>query len=508
MPRKDIVDGEPYTEEPQGRSGLELTFESSLRGTPGMINLLYSPDGELLHQEVLRHPTPGHNIVTTLDYAKQKYAENALRKHAPRGGAMVIVDVQNGDILAMASNPGFDLNEFIPGISDARYAKLRDNPLMPMHGRAFQGRYPPASTFKAITSIAALECGAISPSTYYHCNTYFKIGEKKFWNWNHKTPEGDLNVVSALKRSCNPFFYQAALDMGKEPLIEMSQRLGFGEVTGIPLPGENAGIIPTDAYMMRTQNMRMTSGILAQMAIGQVIEASPLQVAQGMAGIANGESLPKLRLVKQIQDFNDGIVEAWDTGTKKQLNFKTASRDAVVKGMVAVVNGSGGTGHQAYVKNARIAGKTGTAQWKYFGEDDDRNRNLAWFAGFLPADNPQYAFAVVYEGAKGESVSGGQEAAPIVKEVFANIMRHREDDPTLIAALNGKRKKDPKDGENAGDSNEDEDADEDGTKNKRPKKAAPKAKPVQQPPPQPAAPPTQSKGGLKGLFRKLFKKTL
>jgi penicillin-binding protein 2 len=484
MPRKEIVEGEPFTEEPEGRAGLEQKFESYLRGTPGMINLLYSPDGTLLHDEVLRRPAPGHNVVLTLDYSKQKYAENALKKHAPNGGAMVILDVRNGDILAMASNPGFDLNEFIPGISSARFDQLKNDPLKPMNGRAFQGLYPPASTFKAVTGLAALESGAITPQTYYYCDTSFQIGDRAFWNWNRKTPEGDLNIVTAIKRSCNPFFYQAALAMGKQPLIDMANRLGFGEVTGIPLP-EQKGVVPTDDYMLRVNKMKINGGLLAQMSIGQGdVYASPLQVAQCMAAIADGQNMPKLRLVKQIQDYNDGVVEAWEPAVRRRVDLNPIAREAVVKGMIEVVNGSGGTGHAASFDDAvEVAGKTGTGQWRIFGDDDPRNQYLAWFAGFLPARNPLYAFAVVYEGAKGEDVSGGRVAAPIVREVFKNIYKNAStEDPALLAAA---KEQAPK-----AEIILDEGA------------PVPKAEPVENAAPPP--PTAKPKDGLRGLFRRLF----
>jgi len=434
LPVGPINEGEPLIEEPIGRAGLELSFENDLRGKPGMINLLFNTDGSKLNEEVLRRPVPGNNVVTTLDYGFQIFAETALKRHAINGGAMVIMDVRNGDILAMASNPGFDLNEFIPGMSKARFEELKNDPREPLGGRAYQGNYFPASTFKIVTALAGLESNKVPADKFYFCDTSFTIGDRTFHNWNTKSAEGDLNVVAAIKRSCNTFFYQAAMDIGTTDLIGMAERMGFGVPTGIPLAGEAKGFVPTDAFYQQRYKHRILPGILASISIGQVVEASPLQVAQCMATVADGTNMPKVRLVKQVQDFNDNVIQAWPPEVRKQVGLRQDARDTVVKGMIAVVNSDGGTGHNAQVEGVQVAGKTGTAQWKLY-PDESKNRRLAWFTGFLPAQNPLYAFAVVYEGAPGENVSGGAIAAPVVQEVFEKIYKNAspEDDLILMA---------------------------------------------------------------------------
>lgn len=486
LPTKEIVEGEPFAEEPMGRSGLELSFEEQLRGTPGAISLLFSPSGELLHDEILRKPVPGHNLVTTLDYKMQRYAESALQEHAPNGGAMVIMDVKGGDILAMASNPGFDLNEFIPGISATRYKELTDDPKTPLYGRAFQGGYFPASTFKVVTALAALESGKVTPNTTFDCDAYFQLGKDTFRNWN-KDSEGPMTVVEAIKRSCNTWFYQAGLATGSGNLIAMAQRLGFGSATGIPL-AEGKGLVPTDSMYMQRYGYKILPGILCSMSIGQIVTCSPLQAVQCMATVADGNNMPQARLVLQVQDLNDRVVQAWEPSVRRQVNLQPEARDTVVRGMMEVVNGSGGTGQAAGIKHAKIAGKTGTAQWKIYKNSDD-NRNLAWFTGFLPAENPVYAFAVVYEGSPGETVSGGRVAAPIVREVFDNIYEDAPpDDPLLIAS------KEPKRALLVDDEDTTAEAD------------APKAQPAEAPTAEPPPPPSSGQGGIRGLFRRLFRR--
>lgn len=426
LPQGPIVDGDPLFEEMEGREGLEVTFDHHLKGMPGEINLLFDPDGKLLADEVLRRPMPGHTVVTTLDFNLQKYAENALKKTARNGGSMVIMDVRNGDILAMASNPGFDLNEFVPGIRSARLEELVNDPRMPMFARSFRGEYPPASTFKIVTSLGALESGKVTAATSFNCTISMMIGDRAFHNWNTKNDEGPMNVITALKRSCNTWFYAAALQAGADPVTNMAFRLGFGERTGIPLKAEARGNVPNSA------DHRILGGELANIAIGQgAVTATPLQVCQAMSALGDGTRMFQPRLVKQVQSIGEQVVDATDERrVRRELEITPEHRETVVKGMVAVVSGPGGTGRAAAIEQAQVAGKTGTAQWRVA-----KDQRLAWFTGFLPASQPVLAFAVVYEGRPGEKIGGGAIAAPIVKEVFSNFYAGAPTDDPLVAAM-------------------------------------------------------------------------
>jgi penicillin-binding protein 2 len=422
LPTGPIEDGDLLFEDLQGKSGLEFTYEATLRGKSGLINLLFDADGKLMHDEMLVRPVPGANVVTTLDVNLQRYAENALAKHARSGGAMVIMDIRSGEILTMASNPNFDLNLFIPGISPENYKALTESKQQPMYARTFLGTYPPASTFKIVTALGALDSGKIQDNTLFDCCAALEIGNRVFHN-HTKNGEGEMNVVNAIKRSCNTWFYQAAMRAGGEPIMSMARNLGFGEKTGILLEGESSGYLPT--------GRKIVGGELANISIGQgQVLATPLQVCQSMAAVADGEYLIQPQLVRQIQAFDDKIIKTFPKNVKRRLSLNREYRDAVVKGMVAVVSGGGGTGHAAAIKQAQIAGKTGTAQWR-IGKD----QNLAWFTGFLPANNPILAFAVVYEGAPGEDVSGGRKAAPIVKEVFSKFYEKASPEDPLVAAM-------------------------------------------------------------------------
>ncbi|MEI6536708.1 MAG: penicillin-binding transpeptidase domain-containing protein, partial [Verrucomicrobiaceae bacterium] len=264
LPLGPIQDGDAMFEEQEGREGLEKSFDRDLQGKPGSINILFNPDGTKMKEEVLRRPIPGNNVVTTLDYNFQKYAENALAKHTT-GGAMVILDIRTGEILAMASFPLFDLNLFIPGVTTQNLQRLSQDKTLPLFARAFRGEYPPASTFKVVVSLAGLESGAITPRTAFECSSSLQVGDRVFHNWN-KEGEGEMNVVSAIKRSCNTWFYQAGLATGAAPITAMALRLGFGERTGIPLAAEAPGFVPTDAWLMQHLGHKMLGGDIANLS--------------------------------------------------------------------------------------------------------------------------------------------------------------------------------------------------------------------------------------------------
>lgn len=429
LPVTPIQDGDPLFEETEGRQGLELSFNRYLEGQPGIVNVLFDPNGRKIKEELIRAPKPGHNVVTTIDASFQIHAENALRRNA-RSGAFVLIHIPTGDILALASWPVFDPNLFIPGISAEAFRELNEDNLLPLFARSFRGMYPPASTYKVVTALAALETGRIDRNSMFSCPPSFTLGNHTFRNHttNH---EGSMNVVRAIMRSCNTWFYQVGLQTGAPAMMEMSRRLGMGMVTGVPLQAEGAGIVPDDEFMQRVHRRRIMAGDTVNMSIGQgPLLCTPLQAAQLMAAVANGESMPKLRLVRQIQDLNDNVIEYFPTGERSRVNLDPVAREVVIEGMVASVYGSGATGRRAAVEGVQVAGKTGTGQWK-------PNQNLAWFAGFAPAANPVYAFAALYEGSPRERVSGGGTAAPIVHDVLSKVF-HEEDNDDLPEIEEGK----------------------------------------------------------------------
>ena len=418
MPTGVPVSGEPLFPYSEGREGLEASFEEYLQGEAGELHRLFNERGELVMEEMSKRPVPGGTVVTTLDLGMQKLAESTLARYCRRG-ALVVLDVRSGDVLAMASRPGYDPNVFLPYIGEKDFAKLRDDPSKPLFPRAFAGAYPPASTFKVVTALAALDSGVVNGDTRINGPGGLKIGNRWFRNW-HSGHEGKIDVERALARSCNTWFYRVGMDTGAENFCSMAQRLGFGRPTGLPLAGEVGGLLPTEGWMREKFGHGFADGYLANAAIGQgEVLTTPLQVAQMMAAVANRSSVLQLRLVSHIQDLDGHVVKEYPVVAKNALKISARNLNLVTTGLTQVVHSSYGTGKGAANGYQRVAGKTGTGQWGA----TDKKQYVAWFAGFVPADNPRFAFAALYEGRPGEYLSGGKKAAPIVSDYFGDIFR-------------------------------------------------------------------------------------
>ncbi len=372
------------SDEQAGRSGIELAYDKALAGKT--------------------------DVVLSLDARLQHLAENTMRE-AGCQGACVLIDPETGDLLAMASVPGYDLNDWIP-LRQAYYEKLSKDPRNPLLPRAYGGNYFPASTFKLVTALAALKSGAIDENTMMSGPSALKIDGRTFHNWNSED-EGPMNVERAILRSNNTWFYQAAAKTTLAPILDVAAQLGFGQVTGLPLR-ESPGGLPSDDYYQEHFGHRIRPRDLPSIAVGQVVEVTPLQVAVATAAFGNGGKVwiprltmdqPKARLRNNLLDH--GITQA--------------HLDIIKRGMVSVVNDKDGTGGRAKIPGVTVAGKTGTAQWKIYN-DNSFNRNLAWFTGFAPAEHPRLAFAIVYEGRPGESVSGGALCGPLVKTIVGESL--------------------------------------------------------------------------------------
>ncbi|MFT6177778.1 MAG: penicillin-binding protein 2 [Paracoccaceae bacterium] len=416
LPSGPINEGDPLFQSVMGKSGFEKIFDQKLRGEPGLKKMIFDKNGTKVLDEAIRRPRPGGNVVTTIDLDWQRYAERVLREGSKRG-AFVVIDIQTGEVLVMASRPTFDLNEFVPYITQDRLDELYNDPASPLFSRAYQSKYPPASTFKPVVTLAAISNGAIRYDQKFDCPDKIKIG--KIYMRNHSPGhQGWVEAKRALAKSINPWFYQVGIETGPQGFLSVARRLGYGSKTGLPLLGETAGVAPTPDYITKKTGRTTTDGDTANLAIGQgLMEASPLQVAQAMAAIGNGSVLMELQLVRQIQDFHGRVIEAPTFKKRNELSLSPIALKTTQEGMRDVVHASYGTGKRADLGFTIMCGKTGTAQWG----PKSKNQNLAWFSGFFPFENPRYAFAVVYEGVPGESVSGGRKAAPMVKRFFRNF---------------------------------------------------------------------------------------
>jgi len=422
LPTGPINHNEPLWEESEGRAGFEKIFNSELSGTDGVKRLLFDEKGNKLLEEQVKRPRPGGTIVSTINLEWQKLAEEVLEKGCERG-AFVVIDVLTGEVLVMASRPTFDLNSFIPGISNTEFRALQDDPATPLFGRAFQSAYPPASAFKPVVALAAVNQGLVDEFTKINCPVAIKIGNHTFKNWSD-TPEGEIGVKRAIARSCNTWFYQVGIKTGPMVFLNLAKRLGLGDKTGLPLIGETSGLVPDHEWMKKNEGRRILDGDTANMSIGQgSLLASPLQVAQMMAGIGNGGALPELSLISQIQDSRGRVIKAFEPKRRNWLGLDKYSVSLIHEGMRDVVDTGYGTGRGGGLSYTSLAGKTGTAQWG----PPSLDQRLAWFAGYMPYDNPRYAFAVLYEGKPGERVSGGRLAAPMVRNFFEPLKEEIQD---------------------------------------------------------------------------------
>lgn len=405
----------------EGREGIEQTFNAMLSGKHGEYKITFDKDGRKTSEKIVSPPVPGYTVVTTIDLHLQEMAEKALEAKAKRG-AIVIIDPNNGDILALASWPTYDPNAFVPSISAEKFKALQDDPDIPLLPRAFRSSYPPGSTFKVAVGIAALENGTVTPDDQFNCAPALQVGNVTFHNWK-KTERGDLNFVQALTESCDTWFYQVGIKTGADPIIDWALRLGFGAKCGIPLRGEVEGRVPNNDYMRATHGRKLLNGDIANLSIGQGdMLVTPLQMAQAMGIIGNGGKFFQTRLVTQVQALDGAIVTAYNVREKRTLNLSDSTQNELRMGLIDAVNAPAGTAHQARLDATEMAGKTGTAQWG----PKKKERTAAWFAGFLPADKPQYAFAALYEGDVGSKVHGGTAAAPMIGKIFKEVYKEEK----------------------------------------------------------------------------------
>jgi penicillin-binding protein 2 len=402
----------------EGREGLEQTFDDQLRGKPGQLTLTFDKDGNKTGERISTQPEPGYNLVTTIDVEVQKLAEKILQKRAKKG-AIVLIDPNNGEVLALASWPTINPNDFVPTISTDKFQKIESDPNIPMLPRAYRSAYPAGSTFKVFVGVAGFESQKIAADDEFDCSATLQVGNLVFRNWK-KSDAGDLNYRQALTQSCNTWFYQAGQKIGSLELVNWAQRLGLGKKTGILLNGEADGRIPTEEYMKATYHRRFLPGDVANFSIGQGdILISPLQMAQAMATVGNGGTLYQTQIARQVQTLNNEIVYTYNPRVKDLLKLSTVTKEEIKQGMIGVVSSANGTAGSADIRGVKVAGKTGTAQWG----PKNKERTAAWFAGFAPADNPKYAFAALYEAAPGDHAHGGTAAAPMIGDMLKELFK-------------------------------------------------------------------------------------
>ncbi len=417
-----------------GKSGIEASMDKVLTGTQGQRVIRLDAAGLKESETQNAEPTPGNNVVLSLDADIQAIVEEAFTGYR---GACVILDPNNGDILAMASMPSYNPNLFIPAIRRVDWQALTRDVKQPMLNRAIQGSYSPGSSFKPIVALAALNSGLVKTTDIVECTGSFSLGANTWHCWD-TGGHGDMNMREALTMSCNVFFYTMGYRLGGPPLWRMAGAFGLGKPTGIPLDHEEGGILPTDDWKRaRNPRDRWTSGDAVNMAIGQgLLNVTPLQMAVVAAALANGGTVFKPRLVLRVETSEGDPLTEFPPETHARIPATPESIQFVREAMVNVVEN--GTGKSAALPNLKIAGKTGSAQFK---ERDPATgaiikQTRAWMISFAPFHEPRYAMAIVAEGGE----SGGHTAGPIVGKIYKKLLqldreRHGPHRPTAVAAL-------------------------------------------------------------------------
>jgi penicillin-binding protein 2 len=433
-----------------GLNGLEYSYQDQLRGTPG----LRFVERDILGTDVrvvgpVREPVPGWNLNLSIDLRLQRVMHDALKEAKEQStvekgvpwAVAIAMNPQNGQILGMVSLPSYDNNIFAKEIGED-YLELEKDERRPLINYAIGGLYPPGSTFKMITSAAALSEGVIEPDTtvvdagpIYLPNRYFPDDmsqAQKFVSWNHKygIVHGAINVVKALALSNDIFFYYMGggypdqfAGLGQRRLTKWMELFGYGETTGIDLPGEVQTEVPTDQWKRRLFAETWTTGDSYNMSIGQgYVLATPLQVLVETMAVANGGTIYEPRVVHHMTDANGGLQEDFEPAVVRKLPVSDEDMEYIQRGMWEVMNTEYGTGYAARVPGIEMAGKTGTAEFcEYIPEEQDCRRddndNLpthAWFTAYAPYENPEIAVVVfLYNGGEGSGA-----AAPVAQKIL------------------------------------------------------------------------------------------
>jgi len=450
--------GDPLLELPGfriGKQGAEKQYDLQLRGAAGTSHLEVNALGRVIREVRREEGKPGRDLVLTLDSTLQSFTHERLK--GERSAASVVLDVRNGDVLALASSPGYDPNIFNTGLTQKTWNSLVHNPLSPLINKSIAGLYAPGSTFKMMVALAGLEAGISAEATTF-CPGFMRLGKGRFHCWKRQG-HGHMNMYQGIQQSCDVFFYDLSRKIGIDRIAAMANRFGLGAPVGIDLPGERGGTIPTRAWKRANYDEAWQGGETLVSAIGQgFVLATPLQLAVMVARIANGgyavaprmirPSVPSAELAEAAPETEAGAAgpEVAKTSEFPSLNVPEAHMRVIHSAMDMVTNSRRGTARGARIKEEgwEMAGKTGTSQVRRITMAErasgiTKNSDLPWrrrdhalFVAFAPVDDPRYACAVVVEHGGG----GSKVAAPIVRDILTETQRRdpAATDPVRLVA--------------------------------------------------------------------------
>lgn len=420
-----------------GKHGLERFFDESIRGRRGAELVEVNVHGKEIKNLGRIDPVSGYNMVLTIDADLQKAAWQAIEGKA---GSAVVMDPRDGAVLAMVSSPSFDPNLFYEGISSDEWSKLQNNPFAPLSNKAISGQYPPGSTYKLIVAAAALEEGIISPDTKIFCNGSFVLGNRTYRCWK-KGGHGYVNLHQAIVESCDVYFYTVGKMVGVDKIAEYAKRFGLGEVTGIDLPNEKKGLVPTKEWKLKRKKEVWQMGETISISIGQGFNLlTTLQLANAFGAFANGGTLWRPYLVKKIESDDKKIYKNFFPVKKGELKLSAKTIEILNDALRGVVNEPGGTGQNAKLSGVEVCGKTGTSQVLGLPADEKARRRKilgafqkdhALFVCYAPSKSPEIAIAVILENAGG----GGAVAAPVARKILSAYFEGKKKDkqPKVVA---------------------------------------------------------------------------
>ena len=414
-----------------GKVGIEARHEEVLRGRAGAKRVEVNAVGRVMRELDRREGIPGADMQLTVDTKLQSYIQARLGEES---ASVVVMDVNNGDLLGIASSPSYDPNKFVRGISVADFGELRDNDHRPLASKTVQDAYPPGSTFKMVTVLAALDAGVVAPDETVWCPGHMEVGGRRFHCWK-RAGHGHMNLEQSLRESCDVYYYDLALKVGIERIAETARRLGLGQAFGIGMSAVTEGLVPNMDWKQRERGSSWVIGDTVNASIGQgFVLSSPLQLAVMTARLATGKEVTP-RLVRRIGD-----TETAETGGA-ELGFNENHLRQIRRAMYAVTNNRRGTAYGSRIidETVRMAGKTGTSQVRNITAAErargvTRNEDLPWnrrdhalFVNYAPYEAPKIAVSVVVEHGGG----GSAAAAPIARDVTLQALFGQ--DPPLDA---------------------------------------------------------------------------
>lgn len=406
-----------------GKNGVEREMERSLRGAAGASRIEVNAVGRVIREIDRKEGAPGADLGLTLDLDLQRYA---LKRMEGESAASVVMEIETGDILALASTPGFDPNKFVTGIGKEEWSTLLEDEYRPLANKAVSGQYPPGSTFKMIVALAGLEAGVVSPGEGVFCNGGYRLGERTFHCWK-RGGHGHVSLREAIKSSCDVYFYEVARRVGVDRISDMAERFGLGPAPKLEVTAVRDGLAPTRAWKLARHGESWQLGDTLNVGIGQgYVLASPLQLAVMAARLGGDGRRVEPRLIRTIGG------QPAPTPEPGPLGVSAAHLRLVREGMFAVSSEPGGTAWRSRIADAEmlLAGKTGTSQVRRITMAErargvTRNEDLPWnrrdhalFVAFAPWERPRYAISVIVEHGGG----GSRAAAPIARDIMMRAL--------------------------------------------------------------------------------------